>query len=117
MWPSQLVGKVFMKTICYLFCTRNENGLHFTRGFDHRSREGLTIPNNCPCSNWHPKRVLLTAIPHLSIAPCAEYLHKGLSPSYGIMMLMGIITIGAKEEGGLKYKDILSGFRSVAIHA
>jgi hypothetical protein len=33
------------------------------------------------------------------------------------MMLMGIITIGAKEEGGLKYKDIFSGFRSVTIYA
>ena len=44
--------------------------------------------------------------PIIRIAPAAEYRRSGLSPYYGIIMLMGLICIGAKEEDGLKYQDI-----------
>ena len=44
--------------------------------------------------------------PIIRIAPGAEYRRNGLSPYYGILMLMGLICIGAKSEDGLKYQDI-----------
>ena len=44
--------------------------------------------------------------PIIRIAPAAECRRSGLSPYYGIIMLMGLICIGAKEELGLQYHDI-----------
>jgi hypothetical protein len=45
--------------------------------------------------------------PIIRIAPGAEYKRKGLSPNYGIIMLKGLIAIGANNgQVSLQYEDI-----------
>ncbi len=54
------------------------------------------------------KGALYSYAPIIWILSCAEYKREGLSPYYGIIILMCLITIGANnKEDGLKYDEIL----------
>lgn len=65
------------------------------------------IPYYLPLHQMAPDRAALDSYgPIIRIAPAAEYRRSGLSPYYGIIMLMGLICIGAREELGLQYHDI-----------
>lgn len=112
MWPSQGVGKVFLKSICYLLKLKQEMGLFFTRGFDPKAwtmdPRRPENPYYLPLHQMAPDRAALDSYaPTIRIQPGAEYKRHGLGPYYGILMLMGLICIGVtKEELGFQYHDI-----------
>ena len=64
-------------------------------------------PYYLPLHQMAPDRAALDSYsPTIRIQAGCEYRRNGLSPYYGILMLMGLICIGAKGEDGLKYQDI-----------